>query len=104
MTKKSSVFNKLEAKYKGMSVDVLMEKAHQLKNASLGARKDFILLLYLLERTRRFRQVKGYEKMTFQRFISDQFHLTRGTYDHERLAFLANEKEAVCNLWAWTCD
>jgi len=60
----------------------------------LTARKEFIGILFYLERTKRFKENKTFKDATFGQYISDRFHLLYGTYHRERRAFFSFPHEA----------
>lgn len=84
----------LKKKYDRDPIEQLEKEAGRNLSASVKQRKVFILMLYYLDRTSRFRENPRFKKATFEEYISDMFRLRPTTYNKERMAFVSHPSEA----------
>lgn len=85
----------LKKKYRDKKLSEIESTVTDNLNKSVKHRKNFILALYYLDFTSRFKENLAYKKETFETYINDQFHLRLGTYHQERWAFIKHEKAAI---------
>lgn len=79
----------LKAKYDTEQISEI-ELSCQNNIKSIGEnRKEFILKLYYLERTKRFKENKIYANSSFSIYINNVFNLRYSTYNKERFAYIA---------------
>lgn len=83
-------FEKIEKKYKDSSLADIETKCDKFASVSTANRRDFILALYYLDRTKRFKENPVYFTSTFERYIYDRFHLRYSDYNKERFAFISH--------------
>lgn len=95
MRKNRTALDHLKVKYDKKPIEIIEEAIDKAKNVSLESRKDFILALYYLNMTNRFRENPQYKKTTFEVYIGYRYHLRKGTYQKEKIAFLAHEKHTM---------
>ena len=86
--------DQLAKTYKDKSLKAVEDDARENQDKSMQHRRDFILALYYLQFTGRFRENLAYKKETFESYINDIFHLRIGTYNEERWAFIKYEDAA----------
>lgn len=89
------ILESLKTLYDGKPLSEIQEQCERYKSLSQDNRKDFILTLYYLQRTNRFRENPIYAKATFEQFIGNCFNLRFATYNKERMAFIAHPKAAA---------
>jgi hypothetical protein len=61
----------LKKKYDGKSVAVCVKTAKNFNQKLIENGRELVLLLWYLEKTKRYKEYKGYEKMPFDVFISE---------------------------------
>jgi len=83
----------LKKQYDKKTIVNIEAQAKKSKALNLKHRKKFIFLLYYLDRTSRYKQNARFKNATFEQYIFDMFGLTIGTYEKERVAFIANPDE-----------
>lgn len=88
------ILEALKTIYDDQPIGDIQNRCSNYKAISNDNRKDFILCLYYLERTKRFKENKVYEKASFEKYISDCFNLRYTTYNKERMAFIAHPQAA----------
>lgn len=81
----------LTKKYHRKSLKEIETSAIGNRDKSLEHRRDFILSMYYLKFTGRFREDLTYKKETFESYINERFNLRIGTYDQECWAFIKYE-------------
>lgn len=85
--------DELKTKYSGKKISAIEKVADSAFSQSVEGRKSFILALYYLERTSRFKENKIYTKASFDSYIRDRFNLLPHNYHAERKAFIAHPVE-----------
>lgn len=85
MNKKLTILKK---KFDHQKIKTIENSAKRSMGLAVKHRKAFIETLFYLERTRRFREIKGYENISFAEYISRRFNLSVGTYRSECSALL----------------
>ncbi len=95
MRKNRTALDQLKAKYDQKSITEIEQEMDKAKSLSLESRRDFIKTLFYLDSTKRFRENPTYKKATFAVYIGYRFHLRMGTYQKEKVAFLAHEEQAM---------
>lgn len=85
-------FEDISKKFDGKTISSIesIAKSHDIKSAY--NRKEFILTLYYLERTNRYKETTAYKNETFKQYISDKYKLSYPTYNKERFASLPPRK------------
>lgn len=95
MRKKRTALDQLKIRYDKKPLADIEQSLDKAKSVSLESRRDFIKTLFYLDSTKRFRENPAYKKATFAVYIGYRFHLRLGTYQKEKIAFLANEKQTM---------
>lgn len=95
MRKNRTALDQLKVEYDELSISVILSKCHVDRKEAIKGRRALILKLYYLERTKRFREKKAYKQVAFNVFLNYEFNLRYGTYEKERIAFIAHEKYAM---------
>jgi len=87
--KRPDVIQELKKENDKRTIREIQDEIHnqEYKSRDLMIRRT--KLLYYLERTSRFKEIKEYEKVTFETYIQHEYNLLYGTYDRERKAVLA---------------
>lgn len=88
------ILETLKHQYDDQPISNIETAFTRYRDLSAANRKDFILGLYYLERTNRFKENTLYKKATFERYIGDVFAMKYNTYNNERFAFIANPEAA----------
>jgi hypothetical protein len=88
------ILDTLKKQYDGQKINDIESTVTMYHDLSAANRKDFILGLYYLDRTKRFKENKVYRNATFEKYIGNLYSLKRATYDKERFAFIAHPEAA----------
>jgi len=81
-------FEEISKKYDGKSLFSIEAAAKTYSKKADYNRKEFILSLYYLERTNRYKENPIYRDDTFKRYINDLFNLSYSTFQKERFAYI----------------
>jgi len=81
-------FEEIAQKYDGKSITTIESMIKTSSDKHSYHRKEFILALFYLERTNKYKENKTYKDETFKRYISDMFNLSYSGYNKERFAFI----------------
>jgi hypothetical protein len=81
-------FEEIAQKYDGKSITTIETMIKTSADKHSYHRKEFILALFYLERTNKYKENKTYKDETFKRYISDMFNLSYSGYNKERFAFI----------------
>ncbi len=84
------LLEELKSRYDSVNIGTIEEDCKNAKDISSLHRRDFILRLYYLERTSRFKENKVYENATFEKYIMNMFSLRYSMFNKERFAFIAH--------------
>lgn len=84
------ILDTLKKQYDGQPIATIESDFIQYRDLAAANRKDFILGLYYLDRTKRFKENKLYKNSTFERYIGDVFSMKYHAYDKERFSFIAH--------------
>ena len=90
-----TIKEELKNRYREKKLSVIESFALQYRDQSIELRKDFIMALYYLQFTRRFRENPAYKKESFEAYVNDIFHLRIGTFNQERWAFIKHESSSI---------
>lgn len=85
----------LKKKYDSAAIGEIETKCEKFSRNAASNRKDLILTLYYLERTRRFRENPVYKSASFKVYLMDKHNLREWTYNKERFAFIAHPEAAA---------
>lgn len=88
------LIEELKKKYDGKAIAEIESGCKKLVEKSVDNRKEFILGLYYLERTKRFKENKIYANSTFESYIRTMYNLRYNTYNKERFGFIAHPAAA----------
>jgi len=88
------LIEELKKKYDGKPITEIETGCKKLAEKSSSNRKDFILGLYYLERTKRFKENPVYVHSTFEVYIRATYNLRYTTYNKERFGFIAHPSAA----------
>jgi hypothetical protein len=88
------ILDTLKKQYDGQKINDIESTVTRYHDLSAANRKDFILGLYYLDRTKRYKENKVYKNATFEKYIGNLYSLKRATYDKERFAFIAHPEAA----------
>lgn len=91
--KKPDVIQELKKENDKRTIREIQEEIHDQNNKSRNAMIRRTKLLFYLERTSRFKEIKEYEKVTFDTYIQHEYNLLYGTYERERKAVTAFPKQ-----------
>jgi hypothetical protein len=83
------VLDNLKMKYDTVSIENLEEICKRFTTKAADYRSEFILSLYYLERTKRYKENPIYTKSSFEIYINNLFNLRYSTYKKERFAFIS---------------
>lgn len=81
-------YEEIKTKYDTLSVGDIEDRAHSNQAAAAIEYREFILTLYYLERTSRYRENKRYEHEPFERYLREQYNFQIGSYENARSAFI----------------
>ena len=90
---KKDVIKELKKENDHRNVRAIQAEIHDQQNKSRKAMIRRTELLYYLERTSRFREIKEYEKVSFRIYIQHEYNLLPGTYERERRAVFGYRKQ-----------
>ena len=91
----STIKETLKAQYRDKKLSEIEVIASNNLDQSVNNRRDFILALYYLQFTSRFRENKAYKNYTFETYINERFHLRLGTYNEKRWAFIKHKDASI---------
>lgn len=86
--------SELKKAFDPMKVPDIERLIESNKSASVECERKFILALYYLEHTSRFREIDRYKKATFGEYISDRYAINITTFKKLALVYIRFEKEA----------
>jgi hypothetical protein len=84
-----TTLDKLKKKYAGKNLKTMEILADKKATSSLNARKEFIMILFFLERTNMFRKGQ-FKKSSFKEYLAARFNMAKTKYDKERKAFITH--------------
>jgi len=84
------LIEELKTQYDKVKVSAIEADCKNALSISALNRGDFILKLYYLETTKRFKENKVYKNDTFETYIMRLFNLRYSTFNRERFAFIAH--------------
>ena len=82
-----NLLDQLKEKLGNKPINTIVNEAKKFQTDSSNARKEFIMMLFYLQKTYRYREYKTYQKETFETFIKNVFNLNKTAYFDERYAF-----------------
>lgn len=85
-----TILDDLKNTFGKLTIKEVENHVRQSKTASIATRRDFIMLLYYLDRTSRFRENTDYKNASFGEYIYNMYGVRKTTYDKERHAFIAH--------------
>jgi len=79
----------LRKRFDSRNLEDIESDAKSFGKMASESREEFILTLYYLQTTHRFRENPRYKNEPFARYIWEQFNLRPNTFEQERRAFIA---------------
>lgn len=89
------ILEDLKKKYDDKSINDIEQTCTKYSALSSKNRKDFILGLFYLERTKRFHENHVYAASSFETYIRNSYNLRYTTYNNERFVFIAHPDAAA---------
>jgi hypothetical protein len=89
------ILEDLKKKYDDKHINDIEQTCSKYSALSSKNRKDFILGLYYLERTKRFHENHVYASASFETYIRNSYNLRYTTYNKERFVFIAHPDAAA---------
>ena len=85
---------KMKKKYDGKSVAACVKTAKKFNEKLIENGRELVLLLWYLEKTKRFKEYKGYEKQSFETFLNEVCLVPYNRYRQIAYAYNWFPKEA----------
>ena len=84
----------LKKKYDSKPINEVESDCKKNADSASDNRKEFILGLYYLDRTKRYKENPVYAKSTLETYIRSMCNLRKATYEKERFAFISHPSSA----------
>lgn len=85
----------LKIRYDKQTIDDIEKDITTNKETSVKAEKAFIMRLYYLESTKRFRENRDYQRAEFKEYVDRKWGMTYNQYFNLRMAWITFEVESV---------